>query len=324
MGAPALRLHPCPRCDSPIERGDLRCAVCAFAVREVVEEVRKAKANVVRCNGCGACVAYDVKARAPRCAYCGSETHVESVEDPIEQAEAALPFAVAPMDAKRALRKWLGTRGFFCPSDLKQTATIDGLKPMWWPAWVFDVRAEISWAGDSNLGARRSKWAPYSGLTHATFQNVVVSASRGLTDTECRQLAPATKLFKAVSTASAQAGGPPGAVTEQFDVQRSAARQRILDEIESLAEQTAIREIPGSAHRNVKVSVVLRQLHSRRLSIPTYVLAYRYKGDLYRALVHGQDAQMVLGSTPTSWVKVFAVIAAVVSVVAIAIALLTA
>lgn len=322
MGASALRLHPCPRCDSPIERGDLRCAVCAMAVREVVEEVETAKANVVRCNGCGACVAYDVKAQAPRCAYCGSETHVESVDDPIEQAEAALPFSVSPDVAKKALRKWLGTRGFFCPSDLKQAATIDGLKPMWWPAWVFDVRTEISWAGDSNVGSLRSDWAPHSGLTHAVFKNVVVSASRGLTETECRQLAPATNLATAVLPANAQSDGPPDAVVEQFDVQRSAARQRVLDEVESLSEQAAIEAIPGSRHRNVHVSAVLRGLRSRRLSIPTYVLAYRYKDDLYRALVHGQDAEMVLGSTPTSWVKVVAVIAAVVAIVALGIALL--
>lgn len=318
MNAPALRLHDCPRCESPIERGDLRCAVCAFAVREVVASEHTVSANVVRCNGCGACVAYDVKAQAPRCAFCGEGTHVEAVEDPVEQAEAALPFEVTPQMAREALSKWLGTRGFFCPSDLKQTATIDGLKPMWWPAWVFDARTEISWTADSNAGSRRSDWAPHSGLTHAEFNNVCLSASRGLTETECSQLAPATN----ISTARAQVDGPPDVVTEQFDVQRSSARQRVLEAVESLARQTAIEEIPGSSYRNVSVSVVLRGLRSRRLSIPTYVLAYRYKGNLYRALVHGQDAELVLGSTPTSWFKVFAVAAAVIGAVALGVALL--
>jgi hypothetical protein len=34
------------------------------------------------------------------------------------------------------------------------------------------------------------------------------------------------------------------------------------------------------------------------------VLTYRYKGSLYRALVHGQDPQLAFGEAPLSWAKV--------------------
>lgn len=318
MNALDLGQPDCPRCESPIEQGDLRCAVCAHAVREPEADVQKPKANVVRCGDCGACVAYDVKAQAPRCAFCGSVTHVESIEDPVEQAEATLAFRVAPAEAQEALSEWLGTRGFFCPSDLKKESTVAKMEPLWWPAWVFDARLEVTWAADSNAGAGRSAWAPHSGTVRDEYRNVLVGASRGLTEKECLQLGPSTIL----SLSDDPGQGPQGVVTELFDIPRSSARQRVLSAVDALAEKTAAGQVPGSATRKLKVSTVLSGLRSRRISVPTYVLAYRYRGNLYRALVHGQDAGKVIGSTPTSWLKVALVAAAVAAGVALVVALI--
>lgn len=318
MSALDLAMEDCPRCESPIERGDLRCAVCAHAVREMETEVEKPRANVVRCNDCGACVAYDVRAQAPKCAFCGSVTHVESIEDPVEQAEATLAFRVSPEQAQEALSEWLGTRGFFCPSDLKKESTVAELEPLWWPAWVFDAQLEVTWAADSNAGARLSDWAPHSGVVQDEYRNVIASASRGLTEEECQQLGPSTVL----SLSDPAGGGPEGAVTELFDVARSSARQRVLLAVDALAEKTAAGQIPGTSYRNLHVSTVLSGLRSKRISVPTYVLAYRYRGKLFRALVHGQDAKTVLGSTPTSWLKVAMVALAVAAGVALVVALI--
>jgi hypothetical protein len=277
-------------------------------------------AQIVRCQGCGAAVSYDVRARAPRCAFCGEVMRVESVEDPLEQAEAALAFTVAPAEARLALRAWLKTRGFFRPGDLASESTVASLQPLWWPAWVFDARGEVSWTADSDQGAGRAKWAPHAGQVELTFDEIIVPASRGLTHAECAALSPHFD----TSSASATAAGPDGALTEQFDVQRSTARTRILDAVHALAEaRLKAGGIPGSTFRNVHTSVLLRGLRARRLSMPTYVLAYRYKGRLYRALVHGQDARAVFGTAPLSWAKVLGVAAAVLAAVAIVLVLLT-
>lgn len=63
--------------------------------------------------------------------------------------------------------------------------------------------------------------------------------------------------------------------------------------------------------RNVRVSLLLQSLTTRRFALPAYVLAYRYEGRLYRAVVHGQDERMVLGESPTSVWRVLGVVAAV-------------
>jgi hypothetical protein len=140
-----------------------------------------------------------------------------------------------------------------------------------------------------------------------------VSASRGLTRDETAKLASGFDL----ATAAPEAHAMPGAVIERFDVQRSTARSIVADSVARVATQQAVSWIPGSRYRNLHVAVLLRQLVTRRLAFPSYVLAYRYKGDVFRAVVHGQDAAIVIGSAPYSWVKILAAVAGTLAAVAL-------
>jgi DNA-directed RNA polymerase subunit RPC12/RpoP len=75
----------CGRCDSPVEQDDLRCPICSQATPDTARADRsEAKVEVLRCNGCGAAVSYSVKARAPKCAFCGSVMHLDTMSDPME------------------------------------------------------------------------------------------------------------------------------------------------------------------------------------------------------------------------------------------------
>ena len=91
----------CARCESPLEHGDLRCPICAQAVPQSGERRERVEVDVLRCEGCGAAVEYDVKAQAPRCPFCGATTHVETIEDPMEKAGGYLPFTVDADDLSR-------------------------------------------------------------------------------------------------------------------------------------------------------------------------------------------------------------------------------
>ena len=311
----------CGRCHSPLEPEDLRCAVCALPVpfdpaARVAEEV----AQILRCNGCGAAVSYSAEARAPRCDFCDSVMEVETPEDPIEQAELFLRFSVSDAQARGALSSWLGGLGFFRPSDLQSRAAVDALKPLWWAGWIFEAEGTMCWAADSNAGARRSAWAPHSGQCSLSVRNVVVPASRGLTEDECSALIP----HYDVANAAGQAEGHPKATVEQFAVQRSAARKIIRRALEGVAVARAIRQAPGSSHRNVHVSVLPTRLSSRHYAFPAYVLAYRYRDKLYRAIVHGQDAQCVVGEAPWSWARIGMVVGIVLAVIAIILAIAAA
>jgi hypothetical protein len=295
----------------------LRCAICGQAAPGLVKAAQQALARILRCERCGAAVAYSAEAHGARCAFCASVMRIEEPVDPVESAEWLLPFIVDEAAARAALRGWLGTLGFFRPSDLARGASVDAFRPLHWAAWIFDAHALVSFTADSDAGAGRSAWAPHSGQVPMQFASVLVPASRGLSHAECRRLAPQFRLETA-ARADGAAGTAAAVTLERFDVQRSAARGIIADAIQATAAARVVQErrVLGTHFRNVRVAVLLEALTTRRVCLPTYVLAYRYGGKPYRAIVHGQDARVVFGDAPYSVAKILLVVFGAVFLVA--------
>lgn len=71
-------------------------------------------------------------------------------------------------------------------------------------------------------------------------------------------------------------------------------------------------------------AVVLQHLITRRFAFPSYVLAYRYRGELHRVVISGQDASCVVGKAPYSVAKILAVIVGGALAVAFVAAVITA
>ncbi len=297
----------CARCASAVEDDDYRCVLCGLAVPvdESAAPLRP-RAQVLRCRTCGAAVAYVVESRAPRCVYCQGVVELREPEDPVEQAEQYVPFAVSPEDATAALRSWLGSLGFFRPSDLAARSTLEGMHAVWWPAWAVDARALVSWTADSSAGAGRAAWAPHAGQAPLELGNLLFSASRGLSSEETDRLVTHYDLGAVRNAAS----GMAGATIEPFELQRSAARRLVLRAIEERAASHIEKaHVPGNRSRKVHVAVLLNRLATRRVALPAYVMAYRYNGTAYRAVVHGQTVACTFGAAPYSpWMILGAVL----------------
>lgn len=310
----------CARCATPLEEGDLRCCVCGLTAPAEIAREARAVMKILRCTECGAAVAYSAEAGAPRCAFCAAVMKIEEPVDPIEQADLILPFRVSPEQAQELLRAWLGSLGFFRPSDLASTSALESVKAIWWAGWIVDAEALVSFAADSNAGARRSVWAPHAGQTQLSFQSLLVSASRGLSLDETYRLTPHYDLTTAGPAPRAPVAG---VLLEQFEAQRSAARRTLVDAIRATAAARLQQGyIPGSSFRHVRVAVVLHAFTTRRAGLPSYILAYRYRDKVYRAIVHGQDGRCVFGEAPYSVGKILLVIVACIGVVAALIGLL--
>lgn len=298
--------HPrCSRCASPVEDGDLRCAVCALPVPASRAPVEKARVLVLRCTWCGAAVAFDANHGAPACGFCSSVMTVEQPVDPIEAATLRVPFTVPRERAEEALRGWLGKRGYFAPKALRDEAVLESLTPLCWAAWIVHAEARIAWTADSDEGAHRSRWAPHAGQTTMSFDGIAVPASRGLRHDECARLVPYYDLAQAVGVNEPAIPGEVPAMIESFDAQRSAARQHVHRAIDELAKsRVQEREVPGRRIRKVHVACLLERQTTTRVALPAWVLAYRYRGSPYRAIVHGQRPDIVLGASPIDWAKV--------------------
>ncbi len=311
---------PCTRCHGQLEHGDLRCAVCALPVpipASTSDHEHAARAQVLRCTECNAAVAFSPRVQAPHCAFCGAIMAIEQLEDPLEVAEVRIPFEVDHDATLAALRGWLGGRGWFAPKALRDEAILETVTPLCWAGWVVSAQATVAWAADSDEGARRSAWAPHAGQIPMRFEAIVVPASRGLTSDECRRLVPYYDLRRAVPIETAAMPGPLPVVIESFDMQRSAARRQVQRAIEATAKTRVEPQIPGRRYRNVHVACLLQGQTTERIALPAWVLAYRYRGRPYRAIVHGQRPGVVFGGSPTDWGKVVRLVLGVLGVAAV-------
>jgi hypothetical protein len=296
----------CSRCGTPTEAGDLRCSICAEPTELRLDPGQAVPTSLLRCTGCSAALAHEAGSTEFACCFCGEPLSLVQSLDPLEEVEASLPFQVSAKEARASLKKWLGGQGFFSPSDLKSKARLDSLRPLWWVGWCFDAEALLSWTADSEVGSRAADWAPHSGQVEMRFDDVFVSASRGLSLSETLTLESSYDLETAVK----EPESIEGALKEEFDVQRSAARALILNSLKRDAAWRIERdEVPGSSCRNLHFVPLLRSLVTRRLAFPAWVLAYRYRDELYRVVISGQDAHCLHGASPTSWVKVLLAIA---------------
>lgn len=316
----------CSRCGSPLEEGDLRCAVCALPVPPAQAAVDAPRVQILRCTWCGAAISFDANHQAPACGFCNSVMKVEQPVDPVETASLRLPFVVDRDAATAALRTWLGKRGYFAPKTLRDEAVLESLTPLCWAAWIVNADATVAWTADSDYGSNRSDWAPHAGQTRQTFGNIVVPASRGLRHDECAALVPYYDLSRIIGVSWPAMSGDVASMIESFDAQRSAARQHVSRAIEALATaRVQSDEVPGKRFRNVRVSCLLERQTTDRVALPAWVLAYRYRGSPYRAIVHGQRAEIVFGTSPTDWAKVAQlvalILAGILAIVAIALML---
>jgi hypothetical protein len=311
----------CTRCETALEDGDLRCAICALPVpsaERAADGMSLARVHVLRCPACNAAVGFVAAARAPHCGFCGHTMAIEQPVDPIERAELHVPFTVDRAAAEAAVRGWLARRGWFAPRTLSREAVLESLTPLAWAAWRVNAIAEVSWTADSDDGAGRSAWAPHAGRAELGFHDIVVPASRGLHAAECRKLIPYYAHAGAVAIDDAD---PGDAQIESFDAQRSAARAYVQDRITAAARVRVLRHIPGRRFRNVRVACLIERQTTERIALPAWVLAYRYRGAAYRAIVHGQRAEIVLGRSPIDRGKLAIVLAVVGALAAVILAI---
>ena len=305
MSAADLR---CGRCASVISDDDLRCPICNLTAPITRPADRSDPViDILRCSGCGAAMTYEIAKRSAACAFCGSVLEVEHPADPIEQAEDEVPFTVDGATARRAFAAWLGSLGWFRPGDLKTGARLETIRPLRWVGWVFDARAEVSWAADTDADTRRSDWAPHAGVVDLEYDDVVVPATRGLARDEVALLVPSYDLASIETTADLV----DDAIVERFDVPRSTARARLVEAVDRLARRRLTeRHLPGRRVRNLRIATTLRGLEARRVTFPAWVLAYRYRDRLYRTVLSGQDERCLKGEAPYSAARIAAVAAA--------------
>ncbi|WP_153557409.1 zinc ribbon domain-containing protein [Roseimaritima sediminicola] len=300
----------CGVCGAMTDPEDLFCHNCGTEVEhgEGAQESPRGTAatHTFRCQSCGASMRYDASAQALRCPFCGA-TELDAVQTHrVLEARRVVPMRLDQAAAGGRLRQFLGS-SFWHPGDLGQQSKLQLATAVYVPYWVFSADAETFYTADSSRtppGAR-ADWYPVSGQRRQRHEGVLVSGSSVLTPAETNALLP-FDLRAAVPTEQVDL---ENITVEEFRVARRHARPQARAMIEQIEQTQCAGLVPGRA-RNVRVNVMLSGLASEAILLPVWILAYRYRDQVYRVLVNGQSGQ-VAGQAPTSYWKLAGVVIAV-------------
>jgi predicted RNA-binding Zn-ribbon protein involved in translation (DUF1610 family) len=299
-------LHKCTICGAILDEEDLFCANCG--TEAPAPEGQKPQPGSVLathnflCDGCGAGMSYDASAQTLRCPFCGGEKLTEVKDAKTLSPQRIVPMKVTRDQALACMHKWLPS-SFWRPSDLAQQAVIEKMTPLYVPYWVFSAHTYTYWTADTSqtpMGARAS-WYPVSGEHRGEYRGLLIGASGSLTPSETTTLCP----FDLSEGVPPERVDLTNVVYEPFQVQRKYARPLAQRGFEELIGRDCKQYVPGNC-RNMKVNVRAENLHGEPVLLPVYIMAYRYKGHVYRFLVNGQTGRCT-GTAPTSYLKIAAV-----------------
>lgn len=242
--------------------------------------------------------------------------------------EGLLPFKVDRNSAVQKFREWLGSL-WFRPNDLKSKSSVANIRGVYIPFWTFDSATHSSWTAEAGhyyyvdvdviengrsvtKQERRTRWEPASGFLEKFFDDVPVTASRGLEADLCREIEPFPTAELVPYTPDYLSGFLAEENAVPLEEGLESAKGRMRREIAAECE----RQVPGDTNRNLQVHSTFSALAYKNALLPIWIAAYIYGGKSFLFLVNGVTGK-VSGHAPISWVKVSLVILVVLAILAI-------
>jgi predicted RNA-binding Zn-ribbon protein involved in translation (DUF1610 family) len=293
----------CEKCRDHLDEEDLFCPNCGHETPER-EEARQADRRIqvhrFECSGCGATLVWEIAAQALTCSFCGRASLEEKPPVRMPAPRLVLPFRVDQAQAEMILRDWLG-RGYLRPNDLRDASRLTEVRGVFLPFWGFTVQCHSYWTADSDQrpSGSRAAWAPHFGA-HEQEITVFVPASGILSAGEIDKL-DAFDLAQALPYSAELLGGAPA---EAFGKTRKQARQLAGPKLDQVLRRICTGLVPGTRTRNVHLNPLYTGTTAEPILLPVWILAYEYRGKIYRFLINGQTGKAE-GKAPVSPWKVF-------------------
>ncbi len=306
----------CITCRSLIDEEELFCANCGTEapVAEAVEgELSSSQVvtHVFACGGCGASMSFDAGASALRCPFCGSTDMDAKPDARAIVPHSVVPFAVSREDAEKIMRSELG-RGFFRPTDLAKKAALVHMQPVYVPYWVFNANTHTFWTADTSEvpWSASGDWRPVAGEHTGQQTDLLVGAGSALRPGETSALCP----FDLSSGALPEEIDLENAIVASFETPRKHARPRAVSLIRQREAFECDNAYVPARSRNVHANVRIDSMSSVPVLLPVWIMAYQWKGQVYRFLINGQTGRTT-GRIPSSALKIALTVVGIVAAV---------
>ncbi len=288
-----------------------------------------------KCDNCGAVQAVEPEAITAECAYCGSDAMLEMASSPdIVRPSSLVPFTFDVDAARGKFSRWLGSwwRRLVSPGALRDGAIVTKINGIYAPFFTFDAQAESDWSGfrgdyyyvtvgsgKNRRTVRKTRWTYRSGHHSHFYDDILEYASQGLPEAtlekampfDTRKLVPFSGEFLA------------GFSAEEYTLDPKALWQSARDTMMGEEWRACRRALGGDTYRNLKVHTTLLKPTWKHVLLPLYMANYVYGQRHFHFMVNGQTGE-VQGTAPISWIKVGAIVGAVVAAVVLIAGLLGA
>ncbi|HUG19401.1 MAG TPA: hypothetical protein VMM56_10510 [Planctomycetaceae bacterium] len=269
--------------------------------------------NEVRCDSCGGTVVFTGTLTSSSCPYCASPIQRDDVHRAKHRVpvDAVLPFLIDRDLALKNLDDWVQSR-WFAPNDFLKNRLEGTFNGVYLPYWTFDSLTFSVYAGQRGeyyyvtVGTgkdqrreRRTRWYSASGQFQRFFDDVLVTASRGLPRNILESLEP-WPLHKCLPFTQEVLAGY---FARTYDVELNEGfvigKQRIDVEL----DRDVRSRIGGDTQQVHSIETRYDGLTFKHVLLPLWLLAYQYKEKSYQVFINAGTGK-VQGERPYSWVKI--------------------
>lgn len=289
---PARKMMYCPHCES-------------LDSEDIVPDN-----TITECVNCGAPISIGEYTSASKCAHCGSYIVFNERVEGVYEPHLILPFKVNKDMAVEAMNNEFKKRTFM-PSSFLSEKSLEGMKGMYVPFWLYDYQANYDFVGTgTKVRTWRSGDTEYTETSYydierhmkAGFDRVPVDASLAMGDGEMDLMEPYTY--------SDLEGFDPkymsGFFGEVYNQSAPELEGRAKEKVRAASDQLMQQSLGG--YNSVKPRNKNLNLKSEGINfalLPVWMYMYQYKGKTYHFHVNGQTGKVV-GKTPVSKEKVIA------------------
>ena len=250
------------------------------------------------CNSCSGEIMADRDTVASSCPYCGSPVVMKGNLSGALRPKKIIPFKYDKEDAKKRYRKFLKKKPLL-PSKFRTDATINEIKGIYVPYWVFDgkARADIwfnatktrMWTeGDDEL-VETSFYKLYRSGS-VKFSKIPIDASDKVNDTITESIEP----FEYGSSKDFNENYLSGFYADKYNIDanesREKANNRIANSVVSLFDSTT-KMYDVCSPTSSKISIINGS--QEYVMYPVWLLNVKYGKDIYTFAMNGQTGKFV-------------------------------
>jgi len=339
------RTFKCRHCGGTISysatQRQLTCPYCGGSQELTAEEVGQAAAEFeftletmerarygwgeerreLVCESCGAVVAVAPDVLTSTCAFCGSNrVHARDVTGDLLRPTALIPFVVDRERLRAQVAEWLG-RGWMHPPELRSVRALRELTGVYLPFWTFDADIRADWKAE--VGTERVEryyrdgewktrvvidWRWRSGRVRVPVNDHLVAGTSHVSQALLRKVAP----FDLNGLVEYDSSYLAGWQAQGYDVPLGNGWRSAKEEMRDRAKH-ACHSDTGSSHvRNFRMAADFADERWRYVLLPVYLASYPFEGRTFQVMVNGQTGN-VAGQKPVAWLRVWLVIAAMLS-----------